>query len=650
MAECRHPDIHQFGDIRCCLSCGEALFETAPRPECIADDSNSLGYRYKSLRHTIGEEIRIIVLYAGEPSDDLLCDIVIVNLADRPAYEAVSHTWADANGDDSMSSNIICHGKTIPITRNCDSALRRLRLQSRNRRLWVDSICIDQKSTVEKNRQVKLMSRIYMKASQVLAYTGIEPDQVTKGLERIISYLQDKDTMTMHGPRIKEHLEGLFKLAYFDRVWILQEIGLSQLVTLIIGAHEVRWTGAAISKTLNLSSALGIQAPSILQWNPARRPEEEKDVLTVLSKSRNCSATDPRDKVYALLGLVHSEFSDRFGVDYSLSSSEVFTKLAIYCVNLGRFDVLQHARHASDADLYTPTWVPHWHLKDVFKPPPLQFSQADKDIYGLSWRMSHVQPRAWVRLGSPQRLLIGQIFHYIETKLNTRVDSINYSSATWRQYVQKYTQSCSEHEPDQPLFSSGDIEYVAQQICKQHNHRFACKIVESDAHGSGNAAGGTHPPRTLPFIKLRAHRLDRIIRVLSKISNARHFCIPEDTWPALGSRHCQSCIQEKIRCFKADALKQERTILNSNIELYGSGKVAFITSQSVGFTRGDFRPGDSIWHLYGADVPFILREVKDHYHLVGDCYLHKAGQPFPCKQCGADMGEWPMQTEIIDLW
>ena len=45
----------------------------------------------------------------------------------------------------------------LGITPNCESALRRLRLDADVRRLWVDSICIDQNSLDERSQQVALM-------------------------------------------------------------------------------------------------------------------------------------------------------------------------------------------------------------------------------------------------------------------------------------------------------------------------------------------------------------------------------------------------------------------------------------------------------------------------------------------------------------
>ncbi|KAH6620421.1 heterokaryon incompatibility protein-domain-containing protein [Boeremia exigua] len=555
MAQCRHPDIQLFDGLRCCLSCGEAVFETA---DAAIDHPASPNYHYTPLKHTLGSEIRLLILYAGPPSSDLLCDLTVANLADRPAYEAVSYTWADGDGDRCMASSISCRGKCIPITRNCDAALRRLRLPSRSRRLWVDAICINQQDTAEKNYQVRLMASIYTKASQVLAYLGVGERQVSSGLARVVRYLQDEQAVADEAG-VKAGLAQLFGLAYFDRVWVLQEVGLSQLVTLIIGAAEIRWTGAAIAKTLNLSAAFGIQAPSILSWNPASRPEEEGDVLAVLSKSRNCSATDPRDKVYALLGLMHPDFSAQFGIDYSLSYPEVFIKVA---------------RILADA----------------------------------------------------------------ETDSNTHTDNISLSTAAWRQRIQH-----TELPPTREPLSPADTEYLTHLISAQQNQNLTHKILSRS----------TSPPAAspnLPYLQLRAHRLGTITRALGEISDARRFYVPHRDWPALGSRLCARCHDAALGSFGDGGLKAERTALNYAIEIYGAGKVAFTTSHSVGFARAPVQAGDEVWVLYGADVPFILREVDGHYGLMGDCYLHRAGQPFPCKNCGADRAPWPMQTEVIDLW
>src|SRR5690242_6433713 len=634
MAGCRHPDIQRFGEMRCCLSCGEAIFENTSEPEAKAANSSSSEYCYKPLRHTRGDEIRLIILYAGKPAEDLVCDIIVVNLTDRPAFEAVSYTWADANGDLSKNLKITCQGKSIPITKNCDAALRRLRLQSRSRRLWIDAICINQSDTIEKNHQVRLMTKIYTKASQVLAYLGVEHDRVTVGMQRIVEYLKDETSVTKYELITRDHLDSLFELNYFDRVWVLQEIGLSQLVTLIVGACEVRWTGSAISKMLKLSSAFGIQAPSILRWSPASRPKEERDIPAVLSRGRNCSATDPRDKVYALLGLMHPEFSLQFGIDYSISPAEVFTKVAIHCINNGRFNILQHVHYTKNSIdltlLWIPTWVPIWDLKDQFDPPPVHFSQENKDTLATSWHAFHLQPGAWLHHELPRDIIVKEVITWVHAILGAPIDRISLSTLVWRRYVKRWTET--HHDVSRGTLTFPEIDHVAHQISARLNHSFSYLISEREVWSMDGRSEASSAAFQLPCLKLRAQRLDRITRNLGIVSDARSFHIPRMTWQVLGSQYCEECFG--VSCFSEVAVEQARQKLNFDFRTYGAGKMAFSTDLSVGLTRGRAIPGDSIWALYGADVPFVLREVDDHYYLIGDCYLYKAGKPFPCKHCG----------------
>ncbi|KAF1933816.1 HET-domain-containing protein [Didymella exigua CBS 183.55] len=558
MAECRHPDIQRFGEIRCCLSCGEAVFEvTTSEPPL----ESSPQYRYKPLRHGLGHEIRLIVLFAGEPSDDLSCDITTVNLADRPSYEAVSYTWANSRGHVSLTSEIRCGGSTIAITENCEAALRRLRLRGRNRRLWIDAICIHQNDTEEKSHQVKLMSTIYSNAAQVLAYLGVESPQVTRQLRGVLDFLQDKTGVITSEPCGKENLLTFLHLPYFDRVWIMQEIGLAQLVTLIIGDYEVRWTGDTVSRTLDMCSQLDLRPPSVLRWTPSSRPEEQNDILAVLSKSRNCSAGNPRDKIYALLGLMDSRFSAEFVVDYSLSHTDVFAKLATYCIEkLGRFDILQHCQHVSDPDRHwqnttrIPSWIPQWDYRHAYEPLPAHFTAVEKQAFASSWHMAPTNPA-----GLPPRL------------------------------------------------------------------------------------------------KLRAHRLDYIVRLIGPTAKHRTPTLPRIAWSALGVPDCQTCTGSKsapAQCSPAPraAFQQHRQAVLSALSAAGPGATVFASTHSVGYTHARPLVGDTVWALYGSDVPFVMRLTAGHHELVGACYLSRAGRPFVCQRCGAEAAPWPMQTHIVDIW
>lgn len=153
----------------------------------------------------------------------------------------------------------------------------------------------------------------------------------------------------------------------FILVQILQEIALAKIVTLVVGKWTLRWTADTVSTLLSLCKTLGIQAPSILRWLPSTQPEAG-DLLDVLHRRINCSATDRRDKVYALLGLVNAEVASAVTVDYSQTPCEIFTDIAIHLLkDGGRVDVLLHALCEQNDTPFVPSWVPRWDVKSSFE-------------------------------------------------------------------------------------------------------------------------------------------------------------------------------------------------------------------------------------------------------------------------------------------
>lgn len=112
------------------------------------------------------QSIRTLTLLpAKDPQEPLRCELKEIPFKNgcKARYEAVSYAW----GAPSLDNFVLCHGKRLPITENCEAALKRLRKPSKTRTLWVDSICIDQSSMVERSDQVKLMGSIYRQATRV---------------------------------------------------------------------------------------------------------------------------------------------------------------------------------------------------------------------------------------------------------------------------------------------------------------------------------------------------------------------------------------------------------------------------------------------------------------------------------------------------
>jgi Heterokaryon incompatibility protein (HET) len=111
-----------------------------------------------------------------------------------PEYEALSWCWGDDSGRSPVDLRIRekneagqwrSYRMEIPWT--LAEALRALRYPGNDRRLWVDSICIDQGNVDERNRQVQMMAQIYSNASQVCIWLG----PATKESEQALSFIRD---------------------------------------------------------------------------------------------------------------------------------------------------------------------------------------------------------------------------------------------------------------------------------------------------------------------------------------------------------------------------------------------------------------------------------------------------------------------------
>jgi hypothetical protein len=204
---CRHHDVQIFDGLRCCLACGEAVFDNTPEPIFSPSHGGSVPYEYAPLNYALGQEIRLVIIFPGTPSDDVHLDIVHINLRDDPAYEAVSYAWATQKGDASLSQTVYCRGRIIAITKSCEAALKCFRRQGRNRTLWIDAISIDQTNIPERSHQVSFMGPIYSNASQVLVYLG----PGTKATDIILDYLNDEATALIRPGTItgRSYIKGL---------------------------------------------------------------------------------------------------------------------------------------------------------------------------------------------------------------------------------------------------------------------------------------------------------------------------------------------------------------------------------------------------------------------------------------------------------
>ncbi|KAI9703108.1 MAG: hypothetical protein M1820_005980 [Bogoriella megaspora] len=322
-------------------------------------------------------ETRILYL---DPADSheakICCHLDIIDLDDpaRVQYDALSYTW----GDETSKRTITVNGVPFLATENLEIALRYLRRKDARRALWVDAISIDQCSTNEKNHQIRQMRSVYAGAAQVCVWLGEADEYTDAAMQHLLdnqNYLDDlelKPLLEWLMPA-SEGIRRLFDRPWWTRAWVIQEI--------IVATGEstvgcgLMWMPLRILENilfaLSLDSMNTLEAPIIpvdggllfeshfLNREIGFDDGADYTFAKLLTGTSRRAAKDPRDKIYAILGIVEEDIRNTFLPDYNelVTSNIVYQKamaLALERSQRDQVDLLLHASLRHDEDF--PSW------------------------------------------------------------------------------------------------------------------------------------------------------------------------------------------------------------------------------------------------------------------------------------------------------
>jgi hypothetical protein len=377
-------------------------------------------YQYQKL--TEPDAIRLILLQPSADLDSPLhCSLLSTsltrchnNLIDK--YTALSYVW----GDPARSRLITVNNEAMFITTSLDPALRHLRDAHRTRLVWADAICINQNDPEERNQQVKQMGWVYRQANHTIIYLG----EGTPETSLFLGTLQSKSPVDWTPPSSKAGTNELVQdvsaeveiaarkwiLAqpWFNRVWILQELVLSQDPWVQCGKSVARWScfNRHISEiatqrllkskeevALNMGELRIEHRRSACQLDDDRGGDDDdlgifaEKLYNLLKSRKGFGLMDPRDMLFANLGLISPgaddvQLSDAhlklLALDYRKNEIEVYTDLArFFLESLGDFRIFallgsNEKRRESQA----PSWAPDW----VAGRPP-QFSRLSEELW-----------------------------------------------------------------------------------------------------------------------------------------------------------------------------------------------------------------------------------------------------------------------------
>jgi hypothetical protein len=603
------------------------------------------------------DSFRLISLEPGDGADPLSIRLLNTTLHNTEPYEAVSYVWGDASKSGSVQ--ILDNEKDIEvridITHNCQAALESLRRLDSSRVLWIDSICINQSSSAEKTHQLNLMAHIYKNASQVLVYLG----EGTKFSDTAMKFIHELDEPSYYDNRItmdetpsdvedeKTAVNNLFERPWFYRVWVLQEITFAQKATVICGNQQVDWQSFKEFHHWNVSERWVQRPPYSVSYATfaatyPRQLSYGDRLLKTLEDTRFHGATDPRDRLYAILPLVDQEHHEmilnlaKYGWElneketqelqlrqqrlaiqpnYNHSVKQVYTDLAMVLLRAVGLDLLKYAVReplTNDLPSWVPDWAtssPYWAAKAPRVPRQKPFAGFPEGPSDFIWGWKNVYP------------------HLINTWTSS-----DYTSSSNVPSTQLHVRAVKVGT----ITQAGDVCDIGKDYFPIS--QWASLMPNESYLKSGDESRSDHDDSSLsPFALTLAmgdivypRAVKDVIRYIRRY-NGESIEQTEDEWPAFGipSKDEKERMPLTERFSGPSYEKQALWILK-----HSDGKrMVVMDDGSIALAPDRAQVGDVVFVVQGASVPFVLRAldtdgqvlegpVERLYSLVGGAVVH----------------------------
>jgi hypothetical protein len=575
-----------------------------------APSTTGLSFSYRPL--TRPKEIRLLSI---EPSTDpespislKILPITLLEVQSDPAikYNALSYVW----GKDRQDRLIKIDGNDFYVAPNLETALRNIRTLG-NFCLWVDAISINQRDDLEKNVQVQLMNEIYFSADEVVIWLGEATPRSTlaiKHLNSLIIQLPDGRTAINRTYPVKDPRyaaawtalgQDLMKRPWWKRMWVIQEIALAKRAFVLCGQDILVFEKLAMGCDMAFHNDLhifyGDEDGFLTYWNLKHQQNyrqkktrgEPLHLHELLVNNVSCSATDPRDIVFSLMGLATDiedaedlipEYSDKTLVE------RLYTNLVKFHVRkYNTLDMICCSVHPRIHDKL-PSWVPDW--PSLKKTTSLSFVDLTTEVqdnvycYGASGSST---PRSDVFASDQKVLNVSSIL----------VDKIASTAVPFDEAAQCDEVLISWHEFVSQHFGSTKKTYITGGDVLEAYNRTIC----ADRARSGQRA--VKGQRGFEAIWIKAEDIPRTFRAGIPFT----FQDALDIDPEVLRRQW---IEDSLQAISLRAMRRK----------------LFITEQGlIGLGPISAEKGDDVTIVLGCNVPVILRQDKDQWRFIGESFV-----------------------------
>lgn len=376
--------------------------------------------------------------------DTICCSLQHAYLEDKPRYTALSYTWGDQNikAEIILDGRQIQVTKNLELALR-HLLMEQRRMGGDCKLFWVDAVCIDQRNEDERSHQVSQMGKIFNTAAETIIWLGPsskDSDLAFQSLSELSlasvavqvcgsisswslfpfdeascnpttrAVLAELDKILIdlkgNGSAKLSAIISLYEKPWFRRVWVIQERVLSRNCVVYCGSSgrmawrdfiRAFWLLCGVRDYLNISSTAHPDSSKLATSITAALDRVVPVVFTsyglsllqllsMLSRSAprcGLEASDRRDYIYALLGLINTRSSPTIKVDYSQEWTTVRTEfgraaLVHYGPSMLSFAATSPLEPEIDQRLPddAPSWAPDWsssHLPQPLYVPSIFF-------------------------------------------------------------------------------------------------------------------------------------------------------------------------------------------------------------------------------------------------------------------------------------
>ncbi|KAL1877413.1 hypothetical protein Daus18300_002397 [Diaporthe australafricana] len=352
-------------------------------------------------------EVRLLEVSRPAQSDGqestVAARLVQAALDDNPTYLAISYAWGEASvagyfcDPDGIETRLGYSKVTLEIVSTLVAPGSTLYL-------WIDSVCINQEDNDERASQVAIMGDIYRQAQQVVIFLGTADETTTHAMDLLqltrgfinakgdilppmsIDDFEKLSRGAGLNPTYWAAVAHLILRPWFTRYWTIQEAALAPDAMVVCGRHAVSWeelrqvcqwvvdNNGVLFGVMERHHAVG--APMAHLEAPFRNPLSiavargiqgaEKDPTTLqqlLLRFRHFRCADPRDRIFALLGLGAPTDRDEheFRPNYRIGAEDLYIQVTRRILMRDpEVIILAAAGVGHKRSLRLPSWVPDW--------------------------------------------------------------------------------------------------------------------------------------------------------------------------------------------------------------------------------------------------------------------------------------------------